>query len=141
MLSNGTKAALAVAAFALASCSGTYWTTGNPTWVNLSGADEVPPVSTNASGNGRFVIEPSGEVTGNIVVSGMNAAAAHIHVGAAGTNGPVIITLVKSGDGFAAPAGAKLTAEQLVDLRYDRLYVNVHSPQHKGGEIRGQLRY
>jgi hypothetical protein len=141
MISNGIKAALAVAAFALASCSGTYWTTGNPTWVNLTGSDEVPPVTTNASGNGRFVVEPGGEIAGNIVVNGMSAGAAHIHVGAPGSNGPVIIALVKDANGFAAPAGAKLTAEQLVDLKYNRLYVNVHSAEHKGGEIRGQLRY
>jgi len=141
MISNGIKAALAVAAFALASCSGTYWTQGNPTWVNLSGADEVPPVNTTASGNGRFLIETDGSVSGHIVVNGMNASAAHIHVGAPGTNGPVIIALVKDGDGFSAPAGAKLNADQMVDLRYGRLYMNVHSAEHKGGEIRGQLRW
>lgn len=141
MLSNGIKAVLAVAAFALASCSGTYWTQGNPTWVNLTGADEVPPVTTTASGNGRFMIETDGSVSGTIVINGMNAAAAHIHLGAAGTNGPVIITLVKSDGGFSAPAGAKLTADQMVDLKYGRLYMNVHSAAHKGGEIRGQLRW
>lgn len=141
MLSKGIKAALAVASLALASCSGTYWTQGNPTWVNLSGADEVPPVNTTASGNGRFLVETDGAISGNIVVNGMNAAAAHIHVGAPGSNGPVIITLVKTADGFEAPAGAKLNADQMVDLKYGRLYANVHSAAHKGGEIRGQLRW
>ena len=141
MLSKGIKAALAVASLVLASCSGTYWTQGNPTWAVLTGADEVPPVNTTASGNGRFLIETDGSVSGSIVVNGMSATAAHIHVGAPGSNGPVIITLVKNGDNFDAPAGAKLNADQMVDLRYGRLYVNVHSAEHKGGEIRGQLRW
>lgn len=141
MVRNGIRAAFAVASLALASCSGTYWTQGNPTWVVLSGADEVPPVNTQASGNGRLLVETNGAVSGHVVINGMQASAAHIHVGAPGSNGPVIIALVKDGDGFSPPAGAKLNEDQMVDLKYGRLYMNVHSAAHKGGEIRGQLRW
>ena len=141
MMRNITKAALAIGLLALAACTGTYWMQGNPTWVVLSGADEVPPVSTTASGNGRFMIETDGSVSGHIVTNSVQSTAAHIHLGAAGENGPVIIALSKNGDAYNAPMGAKLTADQMVAFKMGKLYVNVHSAANKGGEIRGQLRW
>jgi hypothetical protein len=66
---------------------------------------------------------------------------AHIHNGAAGKIGPVIIPLTKSGaDTWSVPAGAKLTDAQNAAFKAGDLYVNVHSAEHKGGEIRGQLK-
>ncbi len=142
MLSNVIKAALAFGIVALTACTGTYWTQGNPTWAVMTGGDEIPPVSTTASGNGRFMIETDGAVSGHIIVNGMDASAAHIHVGGPIENGPVIITLNKgSGGEFTAPMGAKLNADQMVAFKAGRLYVNAHSAAHKGGEIRGQLRW
>ena len=45
----------------------------------------------------------------------MNATASHIHEGAAGTNGPVIVPFTKSADNtFVAPDGAKLTEAQTI---------------------------
>ena len=64
--------------------------------VNLSGEQQVPPVSTPASGNGTITVSPDKSVSGNITVSGMDATAAHIHDGAAGKTGPVIIPLTKA---------------------------------------------
>ena len=64
---------------------------------------------------------------------------AHIHRGAKGTNGPVIVPLDKNGDTYSVPAGRKLTAEQMKDLKAGNLYVNVHTAKNKGGEVRGQL--
>jgi hypothetical protein len=37
------------------------------------------------------------------------------------------------------PAGAKLNSAQMDALKGGNLYVNVHSADHKGGEIRAQL--
>ena len=141
MIGNGTKAMLTAAALALTGCTGTYWNQGNPMWVSLSGADEVPPVTTTASGNGRLMIETDGSVSGSIVVNSMTPTAAHIHMGASGQNGPVIIALVKDGSTFNVPAGARLTEDQMKAFQEGRLYVNVHSAEYKGGEIRGGMRW
>ncbi len=108
--------------------------------VNLSGSQEVPPVKTSASANGTITVSPDKSVSGSITVSGMDATAAHIHSGAPGKNGPVIIPLSKgSDDTWSVPAGAKLTDAQYQSYLAGNLYVNVHSPAHKGGEIRAQL--
>jgi len=109
--------------------------------VTLSGANEVPPVTTQASGTGTVTVNPDKTVTVDISVSGMTATAAHIHEGAAGANGPVIVPFTKSGDNkFTAPAGAKLTDAQYAAYKKGDLYVNVHSAAHPGGEIRAQLK-
>ena len=65
---------------------------------------------------------------------------AHIHQGAAGTNGPVIVPFTKDGDTYKAPAGAKLTPDQMKEFKAGNLYFNVHSDANKGGEVRGQLK-
>ena len=64
---------------------------------------------------------------------------AHIHRGAKGQNGPVIVPLTKNGDTYSVPAGRKLTADQMRDWKAGNLYVNVHTAAHKGGEVRGQI--
>ena len=108
--------------------------------VSLSGDQQVPPVSTSASGNGTITVSPDKSVSGSITISGMDATAAHIHEGAAGKTGPVIIPLSKgSDDTWCLPAGAKLTDAQYKSYLAGDLYVNVHSAAHKGGEIRAQL--
>jgi hypothetical protein len=108
--------------------------------VSLSGANEVPAVTTSASGGGTIVVGDDGAVSGSVTTTGVAGTAAHIHVGAAGKNGPVIVPLTKEGDTYKVPAGAKLTAEHLASFKAGDLYVNVHSAAHPGGEIRGQLK-
>ena len=109
--------------------------------VTLSGKDEVPPVATSASGNGTIVIGDDKSVSGSVTTTGVAGVAAHIHVGAAGKNGPVIVPLKKTTDNvWAVPEGAKLTDAQYASFKAGDLYVNVHSAAHKGGEIRGQLK-
>jgi hypothetical protein len=78
--------------------------------VSLSGDQEVPPVSTSASANGTITVSPNKSVSGSITVSGIQPTAAHIHEGAQGENGPVVIPLTKSSDNaWSVSAGAKLT--------------------------------
>ncbi|HEV2976629.1 MAG TPA: CHRD domain-containing protein [Casimicrobiaceae bacterium] len=107
----------------------------------LSGSNEVPPVTTSASGTGTVTVNPDHTVSASVTVTGMTATASHIHEGAAGSNGPVIVPFTKAGDNkFAAPAGAKLTDSQYASYKAGNLYVNVHSAEHPGGEIRAQLK-
>ncbi len=108
--------------------------------ITLSGANETPPVDTKASGSGTVTVNADHTVTAHIKVTGMEATAAHIHMGAPGANGPVIIPFVKSGPNeFSAPPGAKLTDAQYDAYKAGHLYVNVHSAMHKPGEVRAQL--
>ena len=108
--------------------------------VMLSGANEVPPVATSASGEGTISVGDDGSVSGSVTTKGVNGTAAHIHMGAAGKNGPVIVPLTKDGDTYKAAPGAKLTMAQMAAFKAGELYVNVHSAANPNGEIRGQLK-
>ncbi len=109
--------------------------------VKLGGDQEVPPVQTSATGDGTIKIGDDMSVSGSVKTKGIKATAAHIHEGAPGENGGVAVPLEKKGDNeWAVPSGAKLTAAQMEALKAGKLYVNVHSEAHKGGEIRGQLK-
>jgi hypothetical protein len=109
--------------------------------VPLTGAQEVPPVTTSASGTSYIAISGDGKVAGSVKTTGVVATMAHIHIAPAGQNGPVIVTLTKAGDNeWTVPSGTQLTAAQLAAHKAGSLYVNVHSNTHKGGEIRAQLK-
>lgn len=109
--------------------------------VTLTGAEEVPAVTTEAKGEATISIAKDGAVTGNVKTTGIEGVAAHIHLAEAGKNGPPVITLTKGEGGtWTTPAGSKLTADQYKAFEAGHLYVNVHSAAHKGGEIRGQLK-
>jgi len=132
------KLLILLASLSLAACAG-MMSSGSTVKVNLSGAEEVPPVSVPGSGSGSFTISADGSVSGSVTTTGVQGTAAHIHIGARGTNGPVVIPFTKSGDTYSAPAGAKLNDAQMQAFKAGNLYVNVHTAQNKGGEVRGQL--
>ena len=134
-----TKGSIALTAvLALGACAGMG---GNQAiTVPLSGAQEVPPVKTAGTGTGTITVGSDGAVNAAIKTSGVNGVAAHIHEGASGANGPVIVPLVKKGDSdWASEPGAKFTPSQFEAYKAGRTYFNVHTPQNKGGEIRGQI--
>jgi acyl-[acyl carrier protein]--UDP-N-acetylglucosamine O-acyltransferase len=109
--------------------------------VALSGANEVPAVTTSASGMAHVTVGADCSVKATVTVTGMTATASHIHVGAAGANGPVAVPFTKTGDNaFAAPDGAKMNPEQCASYKAGNTYVNVHSAKNPGGEVRGQLK-
>jgi len=114
---------------------------GGAETLTLSGSNEVPAVNTPATGTAVVTIKPDKSVTVKVTVTGMTATASHIHEGAAGTNGPVIVPFTKTADNtFEAPAGAKVTDAQYESYKAGKLYVNVHSAAHPGGEVRAQLK-
>lgn len=107
---------------------------------NLSGTQEVPAVTTTATGVALFAVDPATlNLSGRITYTGITATAAHIHTGATGVNGTPAVTLTVAADSSTVPNDVKLTPTQFDDLLAGRLYVNVHSTAHTGGEIRGQL--
>ena len=132
--------ALSLAIVLAAGCASTSGGSRGVT-VNLSGAQEVPPVTTQASGSGTITVGEDKSVSGSVTTAGVAGLAAHIHVGSAGKNGPVIIPLTKTADNvWSVPAGAKLTDAQYDSYKAGDLYVNVHSAAHKGGEVRAQIK-
>ena len=131
---------IAVALFIVIGCATTDGPRQQNIKVALTGDQEVPPVKTSATGSASFVISADKSVSGRVATSGVEATAAHIHEGAKGANGPVIVPLTKNADGSWTPAaGAKLTDAQYASYLAGNLYVNVHSAANKGGEIRAQL--
>ena len=139
------KLLLAIAAATLAACS-TYqsvvpdWMPGSGAIkVSLTGQEEVPPLSVPGSGAGSFRVAEDGTITGSVTTKDVAGTMAHIHRGAKGANGPVIVPLDKAGDTYSVPVGRKLTPEQIKDLKAGNLYVNVHTAKNKGGEVRAQL--
>ena len=75
------------------------------------------------------------------------AVAAHIHEGAAGTNGPVVVNLAAPADGNSADcltegeAGKFVGDQTVADIlaNPEDYYVNVHTAEYPSGAIRGQL--
>lgn len=133
-----TSAAGIAAALLIAGCASMG---GGPLSVPLSGSQEVPPVNVSGSGTGTITVGEDKSVTAKIVTRGVNGTAAHIHEGAAGTNGPVAVPMDKTGENeWSTKAGAKFTDAQYEAYKAGRLYFNVHTAQNKGGEIRGQIR-
>lgn len=106
----------------------------------LTGTQEVPPNASTADGCGSFVIDPiNNKITYRIVVTNLSSAetAAHIHGPAGpGVAGPIMFTL---------PAGPVKTGvityaqAQEADILAGKIYVNVHTTNFPGGEVRGQI--
>ena len=133
------RASIALVAGVLAVSSGMALAAA--TKVTLSGDQEVPPVTTSASGNGTITVGDDKSVSGSVTTSGIAGMAAHIHEAPAGKNGPVAVPLTKTSDNvWSVPPGAKLNDAQFKSYKAGNLYVNVHSEAHKDGEIRGQLK-
>lgn len=128
---------------------------------HLSGGEEVPPVDTRAQGQANFKLSKDGtELSYKLIVANIeNVMAAHIHCAPAGFNGPVAVWLYGPGpatsqsgplaegtitDANVLEDGANCgieTLDELLDLMSSGgAYVNVHTQQHGGGEIRGQIR-
>lgn len=74
------------------------------------------------------------------VSAGVAGSAAHLHLGAPGTTGPIVFTLAESaaGSGIWTLAGT-LTSQQLASLEAGQYYIDIHSAAFPDGEIRGQL--
>jgi len=125
--------------------------------VNVLPANEVPPV-TDAQSSGRatavitvhsdtnvvdFSVNMTGFPAGTVITN------AHIHPGAAGTNGGVIVPVnatfpvtLANGSGTISVTTPAQTAENIgaILAAPQNFYFNIHSSAHPGGVARGQLR-
>lgn len=112
---------------------------------DLKGSSEVPPNQTGGSGTATATYDPATkELTWSGSFSGLTgpAMAAHFHGPAeAGKNAGVQIWISEKGKPLESPfkGSAKLTDAQASDLMNGQWYVNIHTKENAGGEIRGQL--
>ena len=119
--------------------------------VALTGANEVPAVTTQASGTFKGTYNMSTKVMSyNITFQGITPTAMHFHKGGPGIAGPVTIPInpgtsndpYSSTNPFSSPiirSTSPLTAAQEAELLGGEWYVNIHSDQYPNGEIRGQI--
>ena len=117
----------------------------------LDGAQEVPAIVTGATGEGTLVISADNTTIWYVIdYSGLSGpvVAAHIHVGAAGVGGGVILPLTPSASpmvgtltaaDFMSSGAITTFAEALAALKTGGTYFNLHTAANPGGEIRGQI--
>jgi hypothetical protein len=137
---------------------------------HLTGGEEVPVRETKGQGQATFKLSKDGTALDyRLNVANIdNVIAAHIHVGAQGTNGPVVAFLFGAVPPGGGPSngvlatgtitGASLTgplagqplSALIAEIRAGNTYVNVHTNDgvdppntgpgdFPGGEIRGQI--
>jgi CHRD domain len=123
---------------------------------NLTGQQEVPPVDTQAIGEAILVPDPSGNQTIYYYVNAtgiQGATQGHIHSGAQGENGPVIVTLFNfssaqdeigqkgyfTANSLVGPMQGKTVSDLINAMKSNSTYVNFHTEQNPDGEIRGQI--
>ncbi|MGH8912735.1 MAG: CHRD domain-containing protein [Acidimicrobiia bacterium] len=125
---------------------------------HLEGGNEVPAVSTSGQGQAIFqVAEDGASIDYKLIVANIeDVTMSHIHIGGAGVNGPVTVFLfgpnlagvdvngvlaqgtITASDLIGPLAGQPLSA--LIEaMESGNAYVNVHTLDNPGGEIRGQL--
>lgn len=112
----------------------------------LSGAEEVPPVATQATGFGTFLFDDEA-LSLSCSVNFYNLTApstvAHIHAAPAGTNGAAVFPLFGGAGlttGYYVGIWEDMTPTDVANLWAGGLYTNIHSEMFPGGEIRGQIR-
>jgi hypothetical protein len=131
----------------------------------LFGTNEVPPISTPATGEFSATIDQSGAITFSLTFQGLsaNATVSHIHFAPTDVSGGVMIFLCGGGNQPACPAATSgsiegtITAANVVNLPAQGIsageldealqavaqglgYVNIHDSVFPAGEIRGQVR-
>lgn len=150
------SAAVALGAAAQASAASATFT------AQLSGANEVPAVDTAARGVATFQLSYDGsELTYRLNVANIeNVHMAHIHLAPVGVNGGVVAWLypdapppvpiegrsqgtlatgtITSAD-LVGPLAGMTLADLVAAMETGGAYVNVHTEQNPGGEIRGQI--
>ena len=125
----------------------------------LSGGAEVPPNASTATGTATFVYTTAtNSLSYDVTFSGLSAPAtmSHIHFGLPGTTGPVILPFTSPGPlpvtsgSFAgtltsadlipnAAAGINNFADAIAAIQNHQTYINIHTSNFPGGEIRGQI--
>ena len=110
-----------------------------------SSSDDPAPVAAvpTSTMSSKISVDPLTRlVTAEVIGSGFTSTNAHIHAGAAGTTGGVIVQLVQDGtdpNKWASGDGARLTEDQYSAYLAGATYFNIHSAANPAGEVRTQI--
>jgi hypothetical protein len=112
--------------------------------VLLSGTNETTPVTTTAIGIGTLRLTSAKKLYTKVVITNLEATdamiAAHIHRGAAGANGAVIVPIYGSAAEFGTTKIITVDDALFASLKTDAIYFNAHSTLRPSGVVRGQIR-
>jgi hypothetical protein len=126
---------------------------------HLSGVEEIPSVTTDASGTAVLRMSEDGtRLSYRLIVEGIDGVfQAHIHDAPTGESGPLVAFLLEPQPGGTGPVNGVLvdgsiTASDLAgplrgatlsdladEISAGNIYVHVHTLAHPAGEIRGQM--
>lgn len=112
----------------------------------LEGGDaETPPGDPDGSGTASIVVDPAaGTLCWEFSTTNVGpGSASHIHAGAAGVAGDVVVPLdtdgfEESSEGCIEPMEDAAVLQDILDSPAD-FYVNIHTDEFPGGAVRGQL--
>jgi hypothetical protein len=147
-LATGAAAALGVLALSAAAAlpaSAAPGTAGRGLTTTLAGENEVGPAGGDPDGTGAARLSVNygqSRLCYSITVADIGTAVmAHVHEGAAGTNGPVVIGLMAPGADGTSSGCVTVERSILKGILQDpaEYYVNVHTAAFPGGAVRGQL--
>lgn len=125
----------------------------------LAGSGEVPPNASPGTGTATLTYTSAlSRIAYTVTFTGLTgpATAAHIHLGAAGMNGPVILPFTNLGppnttsgtfSGFLTSSdvtnsgltGIFTIADAANAIRAGNTYIDIHTSSFPSGEIRGQI--
>lgn len=112
--------------------------------VAMAGTNEVPSVTTSATGLALLRLAPEKKLYSKITVTNLETndtlSVAHIHGAAAGANGSVLQLLCSSLADFGVKKSVVLSDANVTALKTGSVYVNAHSKVRPGGIVRGQIR-
>jgi CHRD domain len=115
---------------------------GRPLNAALLPDNQVPPAASSGSGAALVTLnQGQGEVCWDISVTDLTSPVilAHIHRGAAGTNGPVVVDFMEPVNGLSGCVHADAALVKQIRQNPADFYVNVHTTTFPTGEVRGQL--
>jgi hypothetical protein len=108
----------------------------------MTGGQEIPKGSPKGKGTFLYQLKTNtGRLCYSLKWSGIGRpVAAHVHKGARGTDGPVVVPLSMSAP-VAHNGCVKVSKSLLLAIKSKPgdYYVNVHTMKYPGGAIRGQL--
>jgi CHRD domain/PEP-CTERM motif len=115
-------------------------------YFNLTGAQETPPNGSSGAGGGIATFDSTTDMISlSAFFAGLAApaTASHIHDGAPGVPGPVIVSFVpftpSATSGSIVGGPLAFPTADIPDLFAGNTYFNIHDSVFPGGELRGQL--